>query len=168
MRSRPIMFVAVLGIILLPGAEVKAADLSKEGTYTDSFYGFGSFKGYAIGKNRSLSGFEEDGLHLGNGLFDHMTSHCFGTNDRVDDMREVRANCIHTDLDGDQIVTDNRSDKYPRDAKTTNGVGVMTTGTGKYTGITGTIKYTCRSDFKAPTDGTFFVTCANEGNYKLP
>ena len=146
---------------LLFGAETMAADLAKEGTFTETFYGFGTFKGFPVGNTRNLSRFEQDGMHVGNGLMDHMTAHCFGTNDRMDDMRETSCNCVHTDPDGDQIVTDNRSNgKFPKDAKDLEGIAVMTTGTGKYAGISGSEKYTCHgSVFKAPTEETFFSSC---------
>jgi hypothetical protein len=100
---------------------------------------------------------------------DHMTAHCFGVTDRNDDMREYRANCVYTDLSGDQIVADVASGKYPKDAKTTSNTITLTTGTGKYVGISGVSKNVCSgSDYKAPTEGTFFSHCTGEGSYKLP
>ena len=88
----------------------------------------------------------------------------------MDDMRELRAHCVHTDPAGDQIVTDNGSNgKYPKDAKSVDGTATITTGTERYTGISGVYKYVCHgSDFKAPTEGTFFVHCTSERKYKLP
>ena len=54
------------------------ADLSKEGTFSGTYSGFGTVRVTAIGKVRVLAAFDENGLTLTNGLFDHMTWHCWG------------------------------------------------------------------------------------------
>jgi len=56
-----------------------AADLPKEGTFTNAGYGFGTFKGFSVGKTRYANAFEMDGVIVGEGLGNHMTFHCFGT-----------------------------------------------------------------------------------------
>jgi hypothetical protein len=110
MRLRShILFAASLGIALFFGVEVTAAELPKEGSFTNTSYAFGTWKGTAVGKTRFLGTFEEDGMIVGTGLIDHLTEHCFGMSDRMDDKREYRAHCVLTDTDGDQIVSDNSS-----------------------------------------------------------
>ena len=162
--------VATLGVALLLASGAIAADPPKEGTFSDTAYGFGTYKGTAIGKTRYLSTFEENGQIVGTGLTDHMTAHCFGVNDRKDDTREGWSWCVYTDVDGDQIVTDATTGKYPRDAKSNEGTATLTSGTGKYAGISGVITYVCggASGFKAPTEGTFFISCDRKGTYRIP
>jgi len=94
-------------------------------------------------------------MRVDTGLMDHMTSRCFGVNDRTDDTREARGHCVHTNSAGDRIVTDHSSNgKYPKDAKSFEAAATITTGTGGYTGISGTIKGVCHgSRFGAPTEG---------------
>jgi hypothetical protein len=94
----------MLGAACCTGAA--AADLPKDGTFTDTFYGYGTFKGYSVGKTRYVNAFEEDGVAVGEDLRNHMTAHCFGMSERLNQMRGSSSRCILTDIDGDQIAVD--------------------------------------------------------------
>src|ERR1700674_295577 len=50
------------------GAAAMAADMSKEGTYNADYTAFGAFKPTAIGKERVLATFDENGLWLSKGF----------------------------------------------------------------------------------------------------
>ena len=69
-----------------------------------------------------------------------MTFHCFGTGERLNQMRRGNGRCIMTDIDGDQIALDGGTDWYPNGAKDYPANATFTAGTGKYEGITGGIK----------------------------
>jgi hypothetical protein len=52
------------------GAAALAADLPKEGTFSGTFSGVGTYKAYQVGKERLLLVFDENELQLTNGLLD--------------------------------------------------------------------------------------------------
>jgi hypothetical protein len=77
-------------------------------------------------------------LTVGNGFLDHATWHCFGLYDVANVMAQWQGYCVATDPAGDQVVSDVAGDgKYAADAKSFNGTGTFTTGTGKYAGVSG-------------------------------
>jgi len=157
----------MLGTACCTGAA--AADLLKEGTFADTFYGFETVKGTGVGKAWYGNTLELDAIVIGNGLRTHMTAHCYGMGERIGDKRSSRARCIYNDPDGDKIVVDQIVDPFPRDAKDIQGHGSFITGTGKYDGIAGEIKFTCHGGvFRPAADNTFVVDCPTEGSYKLP
>jgi hypothetical protein len=166
-RSANVCFVLMLGVACCTGAA--AADLPKEGTFTDVAYGFGTFKAFSVGKTRYVSAAEVDGVIVGDGLRNHMTFHCFGTGERLNQMRRSSGRCSLTDIDGDQIAADSAIDWYPNGAKDYEGKISFIAGTGKYEGITGGFKEVCHNGvFKTAADNAFAVYCTNAGNYKLP
>jgi hypothetical protein len=55
----------MLGAACCAGAS--AADLPKEGTFTNTLYGYGTFKGSSVGKTRYVNSFEMDGVSVGEG-----------------------------------------------------------------------------------------------------
>ena len=101
-QSANVCFALMLGVACCTGAA--AADLPKEGTFTDVAYGYGTFKGFSVGKTRFVSAFEADGVVVGDGLRNHMTWHCIGTGERLNQMRRSSGRCSSTDIDGDQIA----------------------------------------------------------------
>jgi hypothetical protein len=77
-------------------------------------------------------------LTVGNGFLDHATWHCFGLYDVASGMAQRQGYCVATDPAGDQVVSNVASNgKYAADAKSFNGTGTFTTGTGKYAGVSG-------------------------------
>jgi hypothetical protein len=166
-RSTDVCFILMLGAACCAGAA--AADLPKEGTFTNTLYGYGTFKGSSVGKTRYVNAFEMDGVSVGEGLMNHMTAHCFGMGERLNQMRRSNGRCTLTDIDGDQIAVDSAIDWYPNGAKDYSGNVTFTAGTGKYEGITGGLKEICYNGvFKAAADNAFFSYCTGEGKYKLP
>jgi hypothetical protein len=146
-----------------------AADLPRQGSFTDTFYGWGTIKGSAVGKSRYTGAFEEDGLFVGEGLRNHMTVHCIGISERLNERRRANGRCTLNDVDGDQIAVDAAIDWYPKDAKDFSGDATFVAGTGKYEGITGGFKEICHNGvFRPAADNTFVGFCTNEGSYKLP
>jgi len=74
------------------------------------------------------------------------------------------------DPDGDQLVIESES-AAPRvnNAKTFNVKDELTTGTGKYTGISGGGSSTCHEgEFKTAAENSFSNYCVSTGSYKIP
>jgi hypothetical protein len=78
------------------GATALAADLPKEGTYSGTASAAGTSKAYPVGKDRTLVTWDENGFGVGNGVFDHMTSHCFGLADITSGMEQDQGYCVGT------------------------------------------------------------------------
>ena len=84
-----------------------------------------------------------DGVSVGEGLMNHMTAHCIGLGEPLNQMRRSSGRCTVTDIDGDQIAVDLAVDWYPNGAKDYPANVTFTAGTGKYEGITGGLKEIC-------------------------
>ena len=155
-----------LGTISLPSY---AADLPREGTYKGSYASSGQLKIIPVGKDRVLTAFsEEHGTSVTDGFLDHVTWLCGGMGNFVKGTGHLQASCVGTDQSGDQLVFDFTSEEYPLDAKSFKVSGNFTSGTGKYTGISGTGTNIVDLTFKPPADGMFIIRGEMQGNYKLP
>ena len=159
-----------LSMAMASGAAALAADLPKEGKFTGTLSSYVTYKVYPVGKERILVAFDENGLTVGTGFLDHMTLHCFGLAQIASGMGQHRGNCIWTDPDGDQIVDDFASDgNYPANLKNVKGSATLTSGTGKYAGITGSLTYVLHyNDFRSATEGTSLDYGNVQSSYKLP
>jgi hypothetical protein len=161
---------AALGAGMFLGSAALAADLPNEGTFSWTYSSAGTFKGTPVGKERLLVAWDENGLSVGNGLFDHMTWHCWGVGDTAKGMTHWQGYCVATDPAGDHLAVDVASDgKYPADAKNFKATGKLTTGTGKYAGISGGFAFVGHGpDFRTAAEGTYAQYGTAEGSYKLP
>src|SRR5262245_39826525 len=81
-----------------------SAQLAKEGTLSGTYSAFGTFKATAIGKERLLVVFDDNGFTVGQGLADHMTHHCWGMGDFNNGVGQDRGYCVGMDPSGDQLV----------------------------------------------------------------
>lgn len=165
-RAGAVYLMLALGIACcLPAA---AAEVPKHGDFAGKFYGHGTWKRVEVGKTRFELSFEEDMIHLGEGLLNNMTMHCFGMNGKLDQMRQVHNFCVLTDIDGDQIALD-IDESYPDGAKEIRGTGKFTAGTGKYVGISGEVNFVNQIGLlKSFTPNTFDFYGSEEGHYQLP
>jgi len=171
MQSRTcIMSAFTLSISVAFGAAAMAADLPKEGTFSGTFSGVGTAKATAIGKERLLLVFDENGLQLTNGFLDHTTWHCWGLADYTNGMGTEHGYCIATDTEGDQVVASfGPGDKHAPDQKSWTGSGTFTMGTGKYKGISGGWTNVSRgNEFRPTVEGTYLDYATFQANYKLP
>jgi hypothetical protein len=152
------------------GAKAMAADLPKEGKSSVTLAGAGTAKATAIGKERVLIAWDENDLTVGTGIFDHTTWHCFGLYDVMNATVQVQGYCVVTDTVGDQIVGNIATDGKPAaDAKSFSVTATITTGTGKYAGISGGWTIVVHGpEFRTATEGTYVTYGPLQGSYKLP
>ena len=101
-----ILSAVTLSTVMAFGIAAIAADLPKEGTYKGTFTAFGTIKFTAVGKERVLTVWDENGLSLTDGFLDHVTWHCWGTGDYTKGVGQGARPAIAWELDpaGDQIV----------------------------------------------------------------
>jgi hypothetical protein len=157
-----------IGVVLAFGTPAMSADLPKEGTFSGTYSGIGTFKGTQIGKERFLAVWDENALTVGKGIWDHVTWHGFGLQDVTSGMTQYRGNYVGTDPDGDKIVVNLPEVTHAADAKNFSATLMLTTGTGKYAGISGSFTSVCTSEFRTAAEGTYAYSCTNQGSYKLP
>ncbi len=145
-----------------------SAQIAKEGSQSFTYFGFGTSKATQVGKDRLLTTLDKNGLSVGQGIFDHMTWHCWGSGDFTNGVGQHHGYCVTTDTGGDQIVIETESEKHS--LQTNFSIKAkFTAGTGKYTGISG--ENTCvlhGNEFRPASAGTFFDYERCEGSYKLP
>jgi hypothetical protein len=150
------------------GSAAMAAELPKEGTFSFTYSGFGTVKATPVGKERLLLAFDDNGLSVANGFFDHVTFHCWGVGDIARGTTHIQGNCVGTDPAGDHVVID-LSGEWPADAKTTRITNKLTSGTGKYAGISGIGTFVNHgSEFRTAAEGTYVAYGVTQGSYKLP
>jgi hypothetical protein len=161
-------YAAALSAAIFLGSAAMAADLPKEGTFSFTYSGAGTFKATPVGKERLLFAFDDNGLSVANGLFDHVTFHCWGVGDTASGMTRVQGNCVGTDPAGDHVVID-ISGEWPADAKTLRIINKLTSGTGKYAGISGVGTFVNHGpEFRTAAEGTYVAYGVTQGSYKLP
>jgi hypothetical protein len=159
------------------GTAAMAADLPKEGTFNASYYGFGTYKATPIGKERLLFAFDENGLSLGDGLYDHVTWHCSGLAEFANEgspwpggaMGAPHGFCVGTDPAGDKISGEFVHEKHRFDEKNIHASFTFTAGTGKYAGISGGHTYVAHVfQYRTADEGTYAIDFTCQGSYKLP
>ena len=150
------------------GVTAMATDLPKEGTFSGTYSGIGTFKGTHIAKERFLAAWEENAITMGKGIWDHVTWHGFGLQDVTSGMAQYRGYYVGTDPDGDKIVVNLPEVTHAADAKNFSATLMLTTGTGKYAGISGSFTSVCTSEFRTAAEGTYAYSCTNQGSYKIP
>ena len=174
MRARHTGTLSVLALTAAMAFAVVAlaGDLPQEGAFSGTYSSAGTYKAYPVGKDRTLVTWDETGLSVGNGAFDHMTYHCFGLGNIANGMEQDQGYCVGTDPAGDQLVVESVTDKRPTSAKSFGETGTLTSGTGKYAGISG--EYTAvnhgpefRTD-RTGAEGTYVQHGDFQAKYKLP
>ena len=134
-------FALLIGLVLLVGFAqiVTAGDLPKQGTFSLTIYGTGTWKAIAMGKERLHATYDGIGIVVndaGGGFLNNAANYFLGQMHGVNGIKEYE-NGFHvfTDADGDKAYAtfDQKGVLFQLAEGTFTFVG----GTGKYTGITG-------------------------------
>jgi len=165
---RHFLAVSGLAIALALATSPVLAQMAKEGKYNGTYSAFGTMKTTQVGKNRLLMEFDENGLTLAQGFSDHLTHHCWGIGDFINGEGQEHGYCVGIDPSGDQVVLDFQSEQHAPDQKTWRGRGTLTTGTGKYAGISGGHDYVVHgNELRTATEGNYTVFVTYEGAYQI-
>lgn len=140
--------------------------LPKEGTWKGEYAPFGTMKSLPVGKERVLTMFDEHGMTVGDGILNRVAWRCWGMGDYTNGMGQEHGYCVGTDPGGDQIAIDFSTEKHSA-GQNPKGSFKLTTGTGKFTGISGNMTFAFDM-FRPSEDGTYVGHNTSEGNYKLP
>jgi hypothetical protein len=135
------------------GTTAMAADLPKEGAFSGTTAAAGTYKVYPVGKERLLITWDENGMTVGKGFYD----------------QQGQGRCVGTDPSGDQIALELEVKPHAADAKAYEGTTTFTTGTGKYTGITGGATFIQHGpEFRTAAEGASVTYGEIQAKYKLP
>jgi hypothetical protein len=167
---RVVSTMAVAIAFSLSALPLAPAQTMKEGKSTGMYVGWGTAKVTAVGKERTLITFEDFGPVIGGGIFEHTAWRCWGIGDFVNGKGRSHGHCLGQDPTGDQVVHDwTDTEDHTLDAKTVRGALKLTSGTGKFAGITGSGTYEDHgNEWKPITEGTYMVDVSFEISYKLP
>jgi hypothetical protein len=165
---RQVLSALMLSSAVSLSAAAIAGNLPKEGSDSGTYSAYGTYKVVAVGKERVLILWDENGLTLSDGYNDHTTSHCWGTGDYIKGIGQDHGYCVATDPEGDQIVDVVECEKRPIDQKTYHCTDHFSGGTGKFTGITGGGTSFCHSGELKANEGTYLQYCTwSKEPYKL-
>lgn len=89
--------------------------------------------------------------------------------DFINGMGLSRGYCVGTDPAGDQLVADVANEKGPPVRTIWNGSAKLTSGTGKFAGISGGWTHSINlGDFRPAAEGSYAGYGTLEGSYKFP
>jgi hypothetical protein len=164
------MRVTLMIVALTIGFAAPSLAQTKEGTFSGTYSSYGTYRATPVRTERVFATFDENGLSLADGLIDHMTWHCWGLVDIVNGTSQAHGRCVGTDPAGDQLALDFGPDeKHTPDQKSWSGSGTLTTGTGKFAGVSGGYSYVTHGrDFRPGAAGAYIGYKTFEGHYKLP
>jgi hypothetical protein len=142
---------------------------AKEGTWSDTFAGFGTVKATEVGKERLLLVFDENFLSVSkDAMFDHLTWHLLVLGDCAKGVCQAHRYCVATEPAGDQFVQSFVTEKFSL-GQTVKGSLTLSGGTGKFAGITGSGTFVADGNTFRPTEkGTYFTHGTREYSFKLP
>ncbi len=102
-----------LALIVFLSTTAMAADLPKEGSFEGTAYSFGTYRLSPVGTDKLFVAYDEDGLSLGSGPFDHLTWHCWGTTEFTSGIGQGQGYCVGMDPDGDRMsITTGPDEKH--------------------------------------------------------
>ena len=140
-----------------------AADLPKQAAYTVTYTVAGTTPAaYEVGGGKWSFIFDSRLITMndaGSGLFHNMTGRCIGSG--IGD--SLTGYCLFTDKDGDKFV-----ETIGRQMGASKGTGTLSSGTGKYKGIEGSLEWEEVVHLTDTAPGQNNLIGKNKGSYKLP
>ena len=168
MLSAPKYIPPAAALALAAAFAAEATAQAKEGTWSDTFAGFGTVKATEVGKERLLLVFDENFLSVSNdAMFDHLTWHLLGLGDCAKGVCQAHGYVLATDPAGDQFVQSFATEKFSL-GQTVKGSLTLSGGTGQFAGITGSGTFVADGNtFRPAEKGTYFTHGTRQYSYKL-
>jgi hypothetical protein len=167
---KTISSVSTLILVLFIGFVMATeAQIPKEGTISYTAIYSGTFKVLALGEGRVQTTYEHLGVTLGDtgeDIFHNATLHCIGSIHRVkDSYDDDSGSCVITRPDGDKAFLTYRGTYSATGGKAIN---TLVGGTGKLTGLQGSLEATRLPPLRPASPGTYQGMSKLKGQYKLP
>jgi hypothetical protein len=169
--QKHILSAATLTLTLVAAVAFAAAAPARagEGKLSGTYAGWGTIKATQIGEDRLLTINDHNAVGVNSDpMFGHLAAHCWGLGDYTKGVGQVHGYCVFTDPAGDNFVSSWASETWSLSQETFKLPFTLSSGTGKFAGITGTGTYTDSGNMFKPLPGTYYVYGTTEGTYKLP
>jgi hypothetical protein len=165
------IIIAVVGTFFLSVAFGLVADaqMAKEGTFAGTNSYAGTYKVTPMDKDRYVISYENMGVQVedsGQGPLHGMSTLNMGIQYFEKGVGKLRAYMTCMDKDGDKILWELIEEASQLGASASSGTGKMMGGTGKFTGIQGSMEYTRRS-MRPVADGTIQAIAKYKGSWKM-
>ena len=164
----------ILGLSLIVSISLgwdAIAQTPKEGTFTGTNTYAGTHKVIPIDKDRAVILYENSGVYIDDSQgspFNRVASHNVGVQYWEKGIGRLRGYVTLKDKDGDNVLWEiTETESKPSPPNPINGTAKILGGTGKFTGIQGSMEYT-RQMVRPFADGTHQGVTKYKGNWKLP
>lgn len=170
MKKSTILGLLLVLVIVTPTLTLAQSPLPKEGSGAHTSYFTGTLKSLPLGQDFVTITYEVLGVTMndaGQGFLHNVSSRCVGglsvVKGQYDDEQGM---CVLVDGDGDQAFV-RYSGGSGRLGAVAKGKSIYVGGTGKYTGLTGTLEWT-RTALRPTMPGTTHTVMKATFAYKLP
>jgi hypothetical protein len=164
-----IITIAAAVFLLIPGFASAQSPLPKEGTVKTTTYYTGTVKALPAGDDAVAVTYDVLGIlinNAGQGAFHFISTQCVGGFTAIKgDFTNEQGVCSHIDRDGDKFFS--RHSGSGRRGQSAVVKSELIGGTGKYSGMTGTVEGT-RTALRPLSQGTAHTVAEATINYKLP
>jgi hypothetical protein len=147
------------------------AQMPKEGPFNGTNTYAGTQRVFPIDKENFVIFYENSGVRVddsGGGPFHKVATHNVGVMYVEKGVSRLRGYFSVIDKDGDKVLWElTETDGKPSPPNPVNGTAKVILGTGKFTGIQGSMEYT-RQNVRPAADGTHQATSYGKGTWKLP
>ena len=161
--------ILIAGLFLSAFAAVASAQVPKEGTMAGTNTYAGTYKEFPIDKERFIIVYENMGVRVedsGQGPLHNCSTHNVGVQYFEKGVGRLKGYVTTMDKDGDKVIFEITEESSQPFLKDTNGTGRIIGGTGKFTGIQGSMEYT-RRGIRAVAPGTSQAISKYKGSWKI-
>jgi hypothetical protein len=159
-----------LSIIFFIGLGLDAiAQMPKEGTFSGTVTYAGTYRVIPIDKERYILTYENTGVRVedsGTGPFHQVATHNIGVMYYEKGVGVLRGYITWVDKDGDKVTWELTETESKLASDPSKGTGKLIAGTGKFTGIQGTMEYT-RRNLRPVADMTNQAISISKGTWKI-
>lgn len=168
---KKVILVSILTLILFVGfVQLSAAEMAKEGSGSSTTIYSGTMKIVPLDENHLVIAYQNTGAMLsdtGEGPFNNMSIHNVGTLYFENGVGTLLGYVTCTDPEGDKILVELRENNAKPAPAMNSGTGKFIYGTGKFTGIEGTMEYK-RWYVRPATKDTFQAISKSKSSWKIP
>ena len=166
------IFILAMSLILSISLGWNAiAQIAKEGTFASTNTYGGAHRIFPIDKDRAVVFYENSGVSVRTAekvLFHRAATHNVGIIYTEKGVSKLTGYYSITDKDGDKVLWEiTETESKPSPPNPVNGTGKIIGGTGKFSGIQGSLEYT-RQNMRPVADGTHQAISKGKGTWKLP
>jgi hypothetical protein len=167
---RKIVLVSILALFALVAfVPFSTAEMAKEGTGSSTTIYSGTMQIVPLDENHLVISYQNKGAMIsdtGKGPFNNMSIHNVGTIYFENGVGKLLGYITCTDPEGDKVLVEVRENNA-KSGSLNSGTGKFIYGSGKFTGIEGTMEYK-RWSVRPATKDTFQAIAKSKSSWKIP